>query len=117
MTWISTTRFLHTENASTFFLPYLRRSRAVLPLRLFAPDIAAEPLVGVAHHGTLLLGLVDRMPESFIEDQLAGHAARSRRGCSSHRLIKISKPGSLSVLLVPVAKKAVQRNEIFGTGL
>src|SRR5260370_20470416 len=31
MTWISTTRFLHTENASTFFLPYLRRSRAVLP--------------------------------------------------------------------------------------
>src|SRR6266567_4152514 len=31
MTWNSTTRFLHTENASTFFFLHLRRSRAVPP--------------------------------------------------------------------------------------
>src|SRR5258708_40183564 len=43
MTWISTTRFLHTENASTFFLPYLRRSRAVLP-KAHAFELAVEGL-------------------------------------------------------------------------
>src|ERR1017187_6067958 len=37
---------------------------------LFSPDVLAEPLVVVFHHGALLLGLVDRVPETLVEDQL-----------------------------------------------
>src|SRR5579862_4360195 len=37
-------------------------------LWLLAPNIPAEPLVVVLHNRPLLLGLVDRVPESLIED-------------------------------------------------
>src|SRR5579883_1884588 len=40
-----------------------------------SPDVFAEPLVVVLHYRALLLGLVDRVSEAFVEDQLHGNAA------------------------------------------
>ena len=37
---------------------------------LLSPDVLAEPLVVVLHHGTLLFGLVDGVAETLVEDQL-----------------------------------------------
>jgi hypothetical protein len=36
---------------------------------LFSPDVPAEPLVVVFHHGALLFGLVDGVAETLVEDQ------------------------------------------------
>src|SRR3954470_13440995 len=46
---------------------------------LFAPNVFAEPFIVMFHDGALLLGLIDRVAETFIQNQLDGNTAIFQR--------------------------------------